>query len=97
MIDNPDHRAAGRAVVVEADDQSVPTEVVIAERVSSDGKTFDRLPFALTRSACAHARCPATAAISWTPRMHPAVCVAARPAYAPRCPPGQLDSEPGGG
>lgn len=48
MNDNPDHRAAGRAVVVGADDQTAPTEVVIVERVGGDGKTFDQLPFALT-------------------------------------------------
>ena len=48
MTDNPDRRAAGRAEVVEADDRAVPTEVVIVERVGSDGKTFDQLPFALT-------------------------------------------------
>jgi uncharacterized protein len=48
MIDNPNRRAAGRAVVVEADDLTVPTEVVIVERVGSDGTTFRQLPFALT-------------------------------------------------
>ncbi|MGB8388093.1 TM0106 family RecB-like putative nuclease, partial [Mycobacterium sp.] len=48
MTHNPDRRAAGRAVVVEADDQTVPTEVVIVERVGSDGNTFHQLPFALT-------------------------------------------------
>ena len=48
MTDNPDRRAAGRAEVVAADDPAVPTEVVIVERVGSDGKTFDQLPFALT-------------------------------------------------
>ena len=48
MTDNPDRRAAGRAVVVEADDPAVPTEVLIVERVGSDGNTFDQLPFALT-------------------------------------------------
>ncbi len=48
MTDNPDRRAAGRAEVIEADDPTVPTEVVIVERVGSDGKTFDQLPFALT-------------------------------------------------
>ena len=48
MTDNPDRRAAGRAAVVEADDQTVPTEVVIVERVGSDGKTFHQLPIALT-------------------------------------------------
>ncbi len=48
MTDNPDRRAAGRAVVVEADDPAVPTEVVIVERVGNDGKTFDQLPIALT-------------------------------------------------
>jgi superfamily I DNA and/or RNA helicase len=48
MTDNPDRRAAGRAVVVEADDLAVPTEVVIVERMGSDGNTFQQLPFALT-------------------------------------------------
>ncbi len=48
MTDNPDRRAAGRASVVEADDPAVPTEVVVLERVGSDGKTFHQLPFALT-------------------------------------------------
>jgi predicted RecB family nuclease len=48
MTDNPDRRAAGRATVVEADDPSAPTEVVIVERVGSDGNTFHQLPFALT-------------------------------------------------
>ncbi|MGO9154764.1 TM0106 family RecB-like putative nuclease [Mycobacterium sp.] len=48
MTDNPDRRAAGRAVVVEADDLTAPTEVVIIERVGSDGNTFHQLPFALT-------------------------------------------------
>ncbi len=48
MTDNPDRRAAGRAEVVEADDLTVPTEVVIVERVGSDGTIFHQLPFALT-------------------------------------------------
>ncbi len=48
MTDNPDRRAAGRATVVEADDPAVPTEVVVLERVGSDGKIFHQLPFALT-------------------------------------------------
>jgi len=48
LTDNPDRRAAGRADVVAADDRTVPTEVVIVERVGNDGKTFDQLPFALT-------------------------------------------------
>jgi predicted RecB family nuclease len=48
MIDSPDRRAAGRAEVVEADDLTVPTEVVIVERVGNDGNTFHELPFALT-------------------------------------------------
>jgi predicted RecB family nuclease len=48
MTDNPDRRAAGRAEVIEADDPAVPTEVVIVERVGSDGNTFHQLPFALT-------------------------------------------------
>jgi predicted RecB family nuclease len=48
MAENPDRRAAGRAQVVEADDPSVPNEVVIVERVGSDGNTFHQLPFALT-------------------------------------------------
>ncbi|WP_297826185.1 TM0106 family RecB-like putative nuclease [Mycobacterium sp.] len=48
MTDNPDRRAAGRATVVEADDPAVPTDVVVLERVGSDGKPFHQLPFALT-------------------------------------------------
>lgn len=48
MTDNPDRRAAGRAEVVEADDPSAPSEVVIVERVGGDGNTFHQLPFALT-------------------------------------------------
>jgi uncharacterized protein len=48
MTDNPDRRAAGRAEVIEADDPALPSEVVIVERVGSDGNTFHQLPFALT-------------------------------------------------
>ncbi len=48
MTDSPDRRAAGRAQVIEADDPTVPTEVVIVERVGRDGNTFRQLPFALT-------------------------------------------------
>lgn len=48
MCDNPDRRAAGRATVVDVDDPAVPAEVVIVERVGSDGNTFHQLPFALT-------------------------------------------------
>ncbi|MDT5146584.1 MAG: hypothetical protein QOC58_1229, partial [Mycobacterium sp.] len=48
MTDSPDRRAAGRAEVIEADDATVPTEVVIVERVGADGTTFQQLPFALT-------------------------------------------------
>ncbi|MGA7050887.1 MAG: TM0106 family RecB-like putative nuclease, partial [Mycobacterium sp.] len=48
MTDNPDRRAAGRAEVVETDDPSAPNEVVILERVGSDGNAFHQLPFALT-------------------------------------------------
>ncbi|MGH3558272.1 MAG: TM0106 family RecB-like putative nuclease, partial [Mycobacterium sp.] len=48
MTDNPDRRAAGRADVVEADDWSAPSEVVIVERTPKDGNIFHQLPFALT-------------------------------------------------
>lgn len=48
MTDSPDRRAAGRATVVEADDPTVPTKVVVLERVGGDGKPFHQLPFALT-------------------------------------------------
>ena len=48
LTDNPDRRAAGRAEVIEVDDPSVPTEVVLLERTPTDGNTFDELPFALT-------------------------------------------------
>ena len=47
MADSPDRRAAGRATVVEADDPNAPSEVVIVERVGSDGNAFHQLPFAL--------------------------------------------------
>jgi superfamily I DNA and/or RNA helicase len=45
---NPDRRAAARATIVEADDPSAPSEVVIVERVGIDGNVFHQLPFALT-------------------------------------------------
>lgn len=48
MTDDPDRRAAGHAEVVEVDDPSLPTEVVLLERTGRDGNTFDQLPFALT-------------------------------------------------
>jgi predicted RecB family nuclease len=48
ITDNPDRRAAGNATVVEADDLTVPTEVVIAERTPKDGSVFHQFPFALT-------------------------------------------------
>lgn len=48
LTDNPDRRAAGRAEVIEADDWSAPTEVVIRERTPQDGNPFHQLPFALT-------------------------------------------------
>ncbi len=48
LTDNPDRRAAGRATVVEADDWTAPTEVIVLERVPRDGNTFHQFPFALT-------------------------------------------------
>jgi predicted RecB family nuclease len=51
LTDNPDQRATGHAEVVECDDPSVPTELVILERTPSDGNTFHELPFALTPGA----------------------------------------------
>ena len=45
---DPDRRATGRAEVVECDDPTVPTSVVICERTPADGNTFHELPFALT-------------------------------------------------
>jgi uncharacterized protein len=48
LTDGPDRRAAGRAEVVEADDPTLPTEVVILERTGNGSNTFDQLPFALT-------------------------------------------------
>ncbi len=48
LTDNPDRRAAGRATVVEADDWTVPTKVIVAERTPKDGSSFHQLPFALT-------------------------------------------------
>jgi predicted RecB family nuclease len=51
LTDNPDRRATGHAEVVECDDPSVPTEVIILERTPADGNTFHELPFALTPGA----------------------------------------------
>jgi predicted RecB family nuclease len=51
LTDNPDRRATGRAQVVEVNDPSVPTEVVVLERTPPDGCTFHELPFALTPGA----------------------------------------------
>jgi predicted RecB family nuclease len=48
LTDNPDRRAAGRAKVIEIDDPSVPTNVIVLERTPADGTTFQELPFALT-------------------------------------------------
>ncbi|MFZ0717394.1 TM0106 family RecB-like putative nuclease, partial [Mycobacterium sp.] len=48
LTENPDRRAAGRAKLIEANDPSVPTEVVVIERTPADGSTFPELPFALT-------------------------------------------------
>lgn len=51
LTDNPDRRAAGHAEVVDYDDPTVPTTVVICERTPTDGSTFDERPFALTPGA----------------------------------------------
>jgi predicted RecB family nuclease len=48
MTNDPALRAAAHAEVVEVDDPSSPTEVVIIERTGSDGNIFHQLPFALT-------------------------------------------------
>ncbi|MFZ0902947.1 MAG: TM0106 family RecB-like putative nuclease, partial [Mycobacterium sp.] len=51
LTDNPDRRAAGRAEVIEADDPTIPTVVIVRERTPQDGNTFHQLPFALTPGA----------------------------------------------
>jgi predicted RecB family nuclease len=48
LTHNPDRRAAGRAEVLEVDDPTAPTEVILLERTPKDDNTFDQLPFALT-------------------------------------------------
>lgn len=48
MNHDPDRRAAAHAEVLEVDDPSLPTKVVIVERTGGDGNTFHQLPFALT-------------------------------------------------
>jgi predicted RecB family nuclease len=48
ITDSPDRRAAGRATVIEADDWTAPTEVIVVERTPQDGNTFHQIPFALT-------------------------------------------------
>lgn len=47
MSDNADRRAAGNADVIDVDDPTVPTRVVICERETTAG-TFTQTPFALT-------------------------------------------------
>ncbi|HWF69373.1 MAG TPA: TM0106 family RecB-like putative nuclease [Mycobacterium sp.] len=51
LTDNPDRRAAGRAEVIEADDPTIPTVVMVKERTPQGGNTFHQLPFALTPGA----------------------------------------------
>ncbi|OBK16096.1 TM0106 family RecB-like putative nuclease [Mycobacterium asiaticum] len=51
MADDPERRAAAHAEVIEVDDPSSPSEVVIIERAGKDGNTFQQLPFALTPGA----------------------------------------------
>ncbi|CAM4462859.1 putative RecB family nuclease, family [Mycobacterium basiliense] len=48
MADDPDRRAAGHAEIIEVDDASLPTEVLIRERAGKHGNVFHQLPFALT-------------------------------------------------
>jgi predicted RecB family nuclease len=48
MTDSPDRRAAAHAEVVEVNDLTAPTEVIIVERTGKDGNLFHQLPFALT-------------------------------------------------
>src|SRR6185312_13902750 len=45
---HPDRRAAGKAEVLDRDDASVPTAVVIGEREPKGGGTYRQVPFALT-------------------------------------------------
>ncbi|MCP2625160.1 TM0106 family RecB-like putative nuclease [Mycolicibacterium smegmatis] len=48
LTDDPERRAFGSVQVLEADDASAPTEVLICEREPKEGGTFHQLPFALT-------------------------------------------------
>ncbi|MGV0811629.1 TM0106 family RecB-like putative nuclease [Mycolicibacterium boenickei] len=48
LTDDPERRAFGSVQVLEADDPSAPTEVVIVEREPKGGTVFDQFPFALT-------------------------------------------------
>ena len=99
MTDNPDLRAAGRAEVVEVDDPTLPTEVVIVERTGHDGNEFHQLPFALTpgpplktttlRNPSIDRRCPRRRICRNypTPRCSTSCCAARRaPAAARPCP-----------
>lgn len=65
LTDNPDRRAAGHAEVVDYDDPTVPTTVVICERTPTDGSTFDERPFALTPGGPVNTK-PLRAAIETT-------------------------------
>lgn len=48
LTDDPERRAFGSVQVLEADDPSAPTEVLVCEREPKAGGTFHQLPFALT-------------------------------------------------
>lgn len=48
LVDDPERRAYGPVTVVECDDPSAPTEVVVVEREPKNGGLFSQMPFALT-------------------------------------------------
>lgn len=48
LSDHPQRRGCGQVEVVECDDPSAPTEVIIVEREPKNGSCFERMPFALT-------------------------------------------------
>jgi len=48
LSDDPQRRGCGPVDVVDCDDPTAPTEIVIVEREPKNGSCFERLPFALT-------------------------------------------------
>ncbi|MCI4674946.1 TM0106 family RecB-like putative nuclease [Candidatus Mycolicibacterium alkanivorans] len=51
LSEDPERRACGKVTVLECDDTSAPTQVLVMEREPKDGGPFTQTPFALTPGA----------------------------------------------